>query len=37
MKYIVVFIGFLCLVNSLLDFIDFIIDFILDYFAGRKE
>lgn len=33
MKYIVVFIGFLCLVNSLLHFIDFI----LDYFAGRKE
>lgn len=33
MKYIVVFIGFLCLVDSLLH----LIDFVLDYFVGRGE
>ena len=37
MKYVVVFIGFLCIVTSLLHFIDFVLDFVLDYFLGRKE
>lgn len=37
MKYVVVFIGFLCLVTSLLYFIDFVLDFVLDYFLERKE
>lgn len=37
MKYIVVFIGFLCLVTSVLSFIDFVLDFVLDYFLERKE
>lgn len=37
MKYVVVFIGFLCLVTSLLHFIDFVLDFVLDYFLERKE
>lgn len=37
MKYVVVFIGFLCIVTSLLHFIDFVLDFVLDYFLGWKE
>ena len=37
MKYIVVFIGFLCLVDSLLHLIDFVLDFVLYYFVGEEE
>lgn len=37
MKYIVVFIGFLCLVDSLLNLIDFVLDFVLYYFVGEEE
>lgn len=37
MKYIVAFIRFLCLVTSVLNFIDFVLDFVLDYFFGGEE
>lgn len=37
MKYIVVFIGFLCLVDSVLNLVDFVLDFVLYYFVGEEE
>lgn len=37
MKYIVAFIRFLCLVTSVLYFIDFVLDFVLYYFFGEEE